>query len=925
MDGARQQATEAQREAHALSFILNGKAVALEVDPLERLSEVLRHALGQTGTKVGCNAGDCGACTVLVDGAPLCACLLAVGQAAGRRITTVEGLAAEAEGRRLQQAFLDHGAAQCGICTPGILMAATALLKRVAAPTKQEVADALGGVLCRCTGYQKIIEAVMAAGELLAHHAPLTDPGVGTAVGARIVRVDGAAKVTGRELYGADKAPDNALWLRVIRSPHARATFTLGDLDKVVSATPGLARILTAADVPGNRCFGVYPHIKDQPVLAEGVVRFRGEAVLALVGTREAVWSVKETGLPITWQVEEPVTDFSGAATMAVQAERPDNVLASGFVSKGDAEAALAESAFTATTQSATPFIEHAYIEPEAGYAERKGDKLEIWVTTQAPYMDRDETALILGLAKEQVRVVPSACGGGFGGKLDISVQPLVALAAWLLDRPVRCEYTRSESMASTTKRHASRVTARAGCDREGRLTALVFDGAFDTGAYASWGPTVADRVPVHCGGPYRIPNVLARSVGRFTNAPPAGAFRGFGVPQSALAHEALMDDLAAQLGMDPLEFRLMNAVRKGDATATGQVLEASAGLPQCLEALRARWREWRAAAEDFNAQGSRQRRGVGIGCVWYGCGNTSMSNPSTLALGIDSAGRLTLYNGAVDIGQGSNTVMAQIAADALGVPVGNLRIVMGDTALTADAGKTSASRQTFISGKAAELAGRVLRAKILRLANAGADARLELRDGRLLVHDGLDVRSIDLTALPADERGDVLSGCGTFDPPTTKLDANGQGSPYATYGFAAQIAEVAVDLDLGTVKVLRMAAAHDVGRAVNPTLVEGQIHGGIAQGLGLALMEEYLPGRSENLHDYLIPTFGDMPQIECILVEDAEPLGPYGAKGVGEHSLIGTAPAIFGGIEHATGVRPTRTPATPERVRALLRERGGG
>jgi CO/xanthine dehydrogenase Mo-binding subunit len=433
----------------------------------------------------------------------------------------------------------------------------------------------------------------------------------------------------------------------------------------------------------------------------------------------------------------------------------------------------------------------------------------------------------------------------------------------------------------------------------------------------------VADRVPVHCSGPYKVPHVLARSVGRFTNAPPAGAFRGFGVPQSALAGEALMDDLAAQAGIDPLDFRLLNAIRVGDETATGQVLTASAGLAACLEALKPRWSEWRAAAEDFNEAEGRKRRGVGIGAVWYGCGNTSMSNPSTMSLGIDRRGKLTLYNGAVDIGQGSNTIMAQIAADGLGDTTKDMRIVMGDTALTADAGKTSASRQTFLSGKAAELAGRDLRAQILRLANAGEDAELELADGKLAVRDGVAVREIDLSDMEEDLRGDVLCGSGTFDPPTGKLDANGQGQPYATYGFAAQIAEVEVDLDLGTVKVLRMAAAHDVGKAVNPTLVEGQIHGGIAQGLGLALMEEYIPGRSENLHDYLIPTFGDMPQIESFLIEDPEPLGPYGAKGVGEHSLIATAPAIFGGIEQATGLRPRQAPATPDRLRAMLREAG--
>ena len=914
--------TEPAQGARQIAFTLNGRAVTLSADPLERLSDALRHSLGLTGTKVGCNAGDCGACTVLVDGEQVCACLMACAQADGRDVTTVEGLSGDPDTRRLQQSFLDHGAAQCGICTPGMLMAATSLLKRVAAPSKAQVQDALGGVLCRCTGYQKIVEAVCAAAQGSAA-VPLGDPDVGAAVGARFTKTDGLAKVTGGELYGADTAPEGALWLRVIRAPHPRARFSVGDLDAVVAATPGLEKILTAADVPGNKCFGVYPHIKDQPVLADGVVRYRGEAVLALVGTRRAIWSVTENDLPITWAPEDAITDFCRDDGPLVQQDKESNVLARGFVNKGDAEAALAASPLTAQAQSATPFIEHAYIEPEAGYAERKDDGLEIWVTTQAPYMDRDETALVMGLDKEKVRIVPSACGGGFGGKLDISLHPLIALAAWLLDRPVRCEYTRPESMASTTKRHASRVSARAGCDADGKLTALVFDGDFDTGAYASWGPTVADRVPVHCSGPYKVPHVLARSAGRFTNAPPAGAFRGFGVPQSALVHEALMDDLAAQIGMDPLEFRAVNAIRAGDATATGQVLEHSAGLPQCLDGLRPYWKEWREAAEEFNERGLRQRRGVGIGCVWYGCGNTSMSNPSTQSVALDPQGRLTLYNGAVDIGQGSNTVMTQIAADALGLPAAQVRVVMGDTALTADAGKTSASRQTFISGKASELAGRDLRQQILRLANAGADARLELTDGKLRVHDGVAVREIDLAAMPQDARGDVLCGSGTFDPPTAPLDANGQGTPYATYGFAAQIAEVEVDLDLGTVKVLRMAAAHDVGRAVNPTLVEGQIHGGIAQGLGLALMEEYLPGRTENLHDYLIPTFGDMPEIVSILVEDPEPLGPYGAKGVGEHSLIATAPAIFGGIEQATGVRPAQTPATPARVLAALQENG--
>jgi aldehyde oxidoreductase len=326
---------------------------------------------------------------------------------------------------------------------------------------------------------------------------------------------------------------------------------------------------------------------------------------------------------------------------------------------------------------------------------------------------------------------------------------------------------------------------------------------------------------------------------------------------------------------------------------------------------------------ETVNQAGGALRRGIGIGCMWYGIGNTSLPNPSAMRVGLSRAGRLTLYSGAVDIGQGSNTIMLQICADALGLPVGAFHLVAGDTDRTLDAGKTSASRQAFVSGNAAKAAGEDLRRQILRLANMGDGAKLELAEGRLVVKESGRRKTIDLAKLEgAGDGQDVLTGEGRFDPPTTPLDKNGQGVPYATYAFAAQMAEVEVDCELGSVKVLRIAAAHDVGRAINPTQVEGQIQGGIAQGLGLALMEEYVPGRSENLHDYLIPTVGDMPQIEVVIVEDREPLGPYGAKGIGEPALVPTAPAILGAIRHATGARISRVPATPERVLAAIAAR---
>ncbi|MFN7000200.1 MAG: molybdopterin-dependent oxidoreductase, partial [Elioraea tepidiphila] len=809
---------------HALR--VNGRDIEAHVAPETRLADVLRDTLGLTGTKIGCNAGDCGACTVLLDGRQVCACLVPVAQAEGRAVETVEGLAREGRLAPLQRAFLDHGAAQCGICTPGMLMAAADLLARNPYPSEAEVLDGLGGVLCRCTGYRKIVEAVLAVGRN--HAAADPAPPAGRAVGARLPKTDGAPKVTGADRFGADALPETAwLTLRAVRSPHTHARFRIGELASLHARFPGLVAVLTARDVPGANRFGIYPTGKDQPVFAEGVARMRGEAVCALVGDAETIAGICDEDVPIAWEPLPPVT-FDAALAGAAQdlhEHAPGNVLCRGRVVAGDAEAALADATHRAAIAVETGFVEHAYIEPEAGYARRVGDRIEIVACTQTPYMDRDELALILGIAPEQVRVIPTATGGGFGGKLDLSLQPMIAVAAWRLGRPVRCVYTRPESMASTTKRHPARITAEAACDAEGRLLAYRFHGDFNTGAYASWGPTVANRVPVHAMGPYRVPNVRATSAAIHTTDTPAGAFRGFGVPQAAIATEALVDDLAEALGLDRWEIRRRNALGKGDTTPSGQVLHASAGLPQCLDALKPEWDALLARVAAHNATHGRHRLGAGIACMWYGCGNTALSNPSSMRITLARDGTLTLFNGAVDIGQGSTTVIGQIAAEALGLPLAALRQVVGDTALTPDAGKTSASRQTFVSGRAAHDAAKALRARILALANAGEDARLALDGTRLTVTDRHMTRVLDLAALDAD-----LTAEARYDPPTVPLDADGQGVPYATYGFAAQIALVRVDTALGTVKVEEMVAAQDVGRAVNPLLVTGQIHGGIAQ-----------------------------------------------------------------------------------------------
>jgi aldehyde oxidoreductase len=939
----------AEAGTQSIACRVNGRAVFVSSSPLQRLSRVLREELGLTGTKVGCDAGDCGACTVLLDGEPVCACLVAAGQVEGCEVTTVEGLADRTSssrwssdsfsgvlssgasvGARLQQAFLSHGAAQCGACTPGMLVAATALLEKNSAPNENDVLDAIGGVLCRCTGYRKIITAIIDAGTETSGTADAIaiSPSAGAAVGQRLVRLDGKRKVDGSEIFGADETPAHALAVRAIRSPYHRARFCFSDLDAFVRNHPGIEAVFTVKDVPGKNCYGVIGPFADQPVFPEDEARYRGEAVAAIVGEATTVEALEVADFPVRWEELPPIKDIDAAlATGArlIHANRPENILVRGRVVRGDVDKALDAADVVIDAEYETGFVEHAYIEPEAGFARRVGDQIEIQACTQAPYMDRNDIAAILGIAPERVRIIPTAVGGGFGSKLDLSVQPFLAVAAWHLKKPVRMVYSRTESIVSTTKRHPAHMRLRGGCTKDGKLVALDFAADFNTGAYSSWGPTVSARVPVHASGPYYVPHYRALTRAVHTNLVPAGAFRGFGVPQAAIAQEQLYDDLADRVGMDRLEFRILNALDDQTPTVTGQVLGAGVGIRACLEALRPRWHSARREIAEFNMNATGAlRRGVGVAGMWYGCGNTSLPNPSTIRIGLKRDGRISLHQGAVDIGQGSNTIVTQICADALGAPIDCFDLLSGDTAITPDCGKTSASRQTLVTGKAAQMAGEKLRHAILKLAGACACATVHFADGdfdgvRVTVRDGDKSLVLALGDLPLDEHGYVITSEATFDPPTSPLDANGQGVPYCVYGFGAHMAEIEVDVELGTVRVLKVTAAHDVGRAINPTLIEGQIEGGVAQGLGMALMEEFFPGKGENLHDYLIPSAGDIPPVESILIEDPSPVGPFGAKGIGEQAVIPTAPAILNALHDAIGIRVRKVPATPDRIRAAI------
>ncbi|WP_417587347.1 molybdopterin-dependent oxidoreductase [Pararhodobacter oceanensis] len=903
-----------------LSLTLNGQSRRAELRPQARLSAALREDFGCEDVKSGCDAGDCGACTVLLDGAPVCACMLPAARAKGRVVETAQALAAAPDQPgALQRSFLRHGAAQCGSCTPGMLVSAEALLRRTKAPSRAEVEEAISGVLCRCTGYAKIVTAIMECHS----DAPAQTPQP-AAVGARIERLDGLPKVLGSDLFGADNWPEGTLLVRAIRSPFNHAAFTLGDLAAYRKSHPELRAILTAADIPGRNLHGVIPQLADQPVFAERITRFKGEAVAIIVGPRKVVEALDLADFPVTWQELDAALTVDQAlaeGAAALHDSRAGNILVNGLVRRGTPETALKDAASIVEGQFSSGFVEHAYIEPEAGFARRVGERLEIAVSTQAPYMNRDDLALIMGLPVANIRILPTSVGGGFGSKLDLTVQPFIALAAWVTGAPCGMVYSRKESMQTSTKRHPSQITARIGADAEGKLLGMEFTGYFNTGAYASWGPTVANRVPVHASGPYSVPHYHAKSIAVHSHCAPAGAFRGFGVPQSSVVQESLFDELADALGHDRLEFRITNALTTGQATVTGQVFAQGVGIRACLEALRKDWATRRAACATFNAEqeasGGTLRRGVGVAGMWYGCGNTSLPNPSTIRVGLTAKGQLMLHQGAVDIGQGSNTVITQICAEALGLRVADFTLVGADTDLTPDAGKTSASRQTFVSGAAALRAGAALRAQILRRLNAGDDAQLTLSGSVIAAGDA----RLDLAALTdeANALGYVLMAEETYDPPTSPLDENGQGDPYAAYGWGAHLAEVEVDIELGLIRTRDLVCAHDVGRAINPTLLEGQIEGGSAQGLGFALMEEFHPGRTENLHDYLIPTVGDVPRVRSILIEDPDAHGPYGAKGIGEQVLIPTAPAILNAVRDATGARLRDLPATPDKVLRAL------
>jgi CO/xanthine dehydrogenase Mo-binding subunit len=739
------------------------------------------------------------------------------------------------------------------------------------------------------------------------------------AIGSRRPRRDALEKVLGTLRFTADIKVGGVLHLAVVRSTEAHARVAEVRAGPAL-AVPGVVRVFTAADVPGENRYGIIRATADQPLLTDRV-RFVGDAVaLVAAETPEAAaLGAAQVGvgydpLPV---LRDPV---AALAADAAPIHEKGNLCFEQRVERGDVEAAFSRAAVVVERTYRTTWVEHAYLEPEAAVAWMEDGVLTVTCSTQNPHYDRDDLCRLLGVCAERVRVVQAPTGGGFGGKLDLSAQLYVALATWHTGRPSRLVYSREESFLASGKRHPFTMRYRSAADAEGNLLGVEADLLADTGAYASYALAVAMRAAVHAAGPYRVPHARIRSRAVYTNHPFSGAMRGFGTPQAAFGHESQMDLLAEALGMDPVSFRLRNALRPGDATVTGQVLEHSVGIVPCLEkidAVRDRWS--RSCRSDRDTL-----RGLGVGAMFYGIGNTGVSNPSTAQVELGRDGRFTLFTGAADIGQGSDQVLLAICAEALGEDPDRLRLVRGDTGRTTNAGATSASRQTYISGGAVlEAAGRLrdrLRARAGELLGVPA-GEIELVDGR--ARSRLEpARGMELPKLAEAfaAAGETPREAGSFDPDTSALDhRTGQGRPYGTYAFAAQVARVAVDRATAQVRVERLAAAHDVGRALYPPGVLGQITGGVAMGLGAALMEEFRPGQDRNLDTYLVPTALDVPRLTPMFVECREPTGPYGAKGVGEPALIPTAPAVVNAVSRACGKRICDLPASLERVLEAL------
>ena len=754
-------------------------------------------------------------------------------------------------------------------------------------------------------------------------------------VGKRFTRPDAAVSAAGEAEYVDDLRFDRLLHGKVLRAAHPHARIIRIDTHRAESL-PGVAGVLTHKDIPHN----VYGFtFLDQPILASDRVRHLGDAVAAVAADHPEIAEEALRLIQVEYEVLPAIFDPEEAmrpgAPILHEGHRWDrNVCFHRKIRLEDAASGFDESDVRVEGDYSTQWNEHGAIEPHICAAQPEpGGKLIIWASTQRPFLWRSDLCRVLDLPMSRVRVIPARCGGGFGGKHEIVVEPFAALFALRTGRPVKFRYTREEEFIASTIRHPYRIHYKTGVRRDGRILARQVRIVSDSGPYCSWGESALTKAAIHAVGPYRIPSVHVDALLVYTNNPLTGAVRGFGVTQVSFAHEVHTEEVAQELGMDPLEFRRVNALRTGDVYTTGMRLE-SVGLLDALERAAAAV-GWDNRNGIQGPAGGRLRRGVGLAAMIYPVGFTSFPNPSAAFLRVNEDGTGTLWTGCADTGQGAHRVLTQIAAEETGIHPDHITVIGADTDLTPFDCGAVASRTTHIGGNAVKAAGRRVREQLL----AAAAALLETSPEDLAIGQGLVAvagspgRSVTLREVAAFsyKRGLTIQAEGAYSPDLTPLDEEtGEGRPYDCWVFAAHAAEVEVDAETGEFRVLKLACFHDVGTAVNPLEVEGQIQGGSVQGIGYGMMEEIFcrEGRVENPHfeGYLLPTSLDAPEThQTEIVETFEPSGPYGAKGVAEPALNPTAPAICNAIFHAIGVRLTDLPATPEKILAGRARNGDG
>jgi xanthine dehydrogenase molybdenum-binding subunit len=922
-----------------MDLTVNGKTYSLEPRPGEMLSDLLRERLGLTGTKIGCNEMECGACTVLVDGEPVLSCNYPAGRASGKQILTIEGLAQmtqaghagdQATIHPLQEAFIKYGAVQCGFCIPGQLMTAYALLQRQPNPAEADIRHALKDTLCRCAGYPTIISAIQAAAHSLRTGEALPEPVLPETsaplevIGTVQSRPDALAKVTGQALFSDDLRFDDMLHACAKRAVRPHAIVKRIDVSQA-RALPGVAAVLTAEDIPGEHNHGLV--IYDWPTLV-GVgerIRYVGDSVAIVAAETRAIAIQALDLIEVEYEPQPVIHD-------AVQARQPDapqlhpngNLLKHIKVRKGDMQQGFADADVILEHTFHTQITDHAFLEPECSIARLTPEgRVEIYVGSQIPYSDRSQAARVLGWPEDRVRVIGQLMGGGFGGKEDIMGQIHAALLAVATGRPVKLLFDRHESLLVHPKRHATQIRVKIGAKRDGRLTAVESELYGDTGAYASLGEKVLTRATTHSSGPYDVPNARADCYAMYTNNPPAGAFRGFGVTQSAFAVESMMDMLAKELDLDPIELRRRNALRVGSTTNTGQLLTESVGLEECIERVSAELQR-QAGDQPFIAQpvpgAPHLRQAWGFAVAYK---NTGLGGGAPDKAGAEvelyADGSLEVRTSSAELGQGLVTVLRMIVAQEFNQPPEKVKVLVMDTDLTPDGGPTTASRQTFVSGNAARHAAQTLRQAVASTLAEKFDYppdQVRFIEGLAQVN-GHAIPLGDVVAMLRAEGREPRALYEYWAPETRPL---GQGGDmHFAYSFAAQAAQVEVNTLTGEVRVLRVIAANDVGRAINPLGLKGQVEGGIMMGLGNALTEHFIveDGKvfTDRLARYRMPSIALTPDITPIIVEHPVDSGPYGAKGVGEIVSIPTTPAITNAIFHAVGVRVDRLPVDQSEI----------